>query len=436
MNSASNSQTNLKVVKTETKSNGESIQLVRPYAVSAKSTAEIVGDLVSNFSYRTMPVKASETELNAVQQAFGSSLASELIKTYDGSHLVSDSQQDLIGERYLAEQIKLIEQQQKDSSVLNKWSHLLYEGEKYDKSSLNNNLTTVTETTDNAVASQSNASINKESFMPSQLFIEKQAEVLKKSDDSFLNEIIEQVKAEKNLNIEQEQSLKDALENIKIDTEIHLERVQEEEEERSRAEAEARVQSERFETKFVEEEQQSILTQATNTTAKYMPEILKKSSSQQNAYIRRSESQQNANINNIKRSGSQHAQQPFEYLPQLSNSNLNSVSLDAYNSPQFKSMLDQVLKPITVPAEETELPPKWPSPEEITALSEPIYIPAPLPIVIPAPNMLTQTEYKDFSEEIAKPYVTHYPKSVPSIASDQEHYQNFGIRQLHMDRSG
>ena len=58
--STSTSQSNLKVVSTETKANGESIQLVRPYTVSAKSTAEIVGDLVSNFSYRTMPVKASE----------------------------------------------------------------------------------------------------------------------------------------------------------------------------------------------------------------------------------------------------------------------------------------------------------------------------------------------------------------------------------------
>jgi hypothetical protein len=43
---------------------------------------------------------------------------------------VSDSQQDLIGERYLAEQIRLIQEQQKTTSILDKWSHLLYEGEK------------------------------------------------------------------------------------------------------------------------------------------------------------------------------------------------------------------------------------------------------------------------------------------------------------------
>jgi hypothetical protein len=54
------SKTNLKVVKTETNSKGEEITLVRPYAVSAKSTDEIIGDLVNNFNYKTMPVKASE----------------------------------------------------------------------------------------------------------------------------------------------------------------------------------------------------------------------------------------------------------------------------------------------------------------------------------------------------------------------------------------
>jgi hypothetical protein len=70
-----------------------------------------------------------------VQQAFGSNLAQELIKTYDGSNLTADSQQDLVGDRYLAKQIEIIQHQQKTSSILDKWSHLLYEGEKEDSSS-------------------------------------------------------------------------------------------------------------------------------------------------------------------------------------------------------------------------------------------------------------------------------------------------------------
>lgn len=72
--------------------------------------------------------------MNAVQQAFGSNLAQELIKTYDGSNLTADSQQDLVGDRYLAKQIEIIQHQQKTSSILDKWSHLLYEGEKDESS--------------------------------------------------------------------------------------------------------------------------------------------------------------------------------------------------------------------------------------------------------------------------------------------------------------
>ncbi len=59
-NTPNTSKTNLKVVKTETNSNGEKITLVRPYAVSVKSTEEIIGDLVNNFNYKTTSVKASE----------------------------------------------------------------------------------------------------------------------------------------------------------------------------------------------------------------------------------------------------------------------------------------------------------------------------------------------------------------------------------------
>lgn len=77
--------------------------------------------------------------MNTVQQAFGSNLANELIKTYEGSNLVSDSQQDLVGDKYLAEQIRMIQEQQKTTSILDKWGHLLYEGERDYKSSNANN---------------------------------------------------------------------------------------------------------------------------------------------------------------------------------------------------------------------------------------------------------------------------------------------------------
>jgi hypothetical protein len=155
--------------------------------------------------------------LNAVQQAFGSSLADELIKTYDGSHLVSDSQQDLIGERYLAEQIKLIEEQQKNSSVLNKWGHLLYEGDGPKLKSGSNVLTTVTEVTSQNTSTVQRAPSVSQTVLSNQNTIETQATNIDngKSDESILNEIIGQVKREQD-RLYREQALKEEMDKIRV----------------------------------------------------------------------------------------------------------------------------------------------------------------------------------------------------------------------------
>ena len=68
----------------------------------------------------------SREDMKTVNQAFPH-LANQIIRT--GGHLVSDNRQDLIGEKYLTEQIRLVQEQQKKSSFLDKWGHLLYEGE-------------------------------------------------------------------------------------------------------------------------------------------------------------------------------------------------------------------------------------------------------------------------------------------------------------------
>lgn len=59
-------------------------------------------------------------------------------------------------------------------------------------------------------------------------------------------------------------------------------------------------------------------------------------------------------------------QQPQPFLPQLSSNNLKSVTLEAYNSPQFKAMLEQLSKPISVPPEQINYPPEWPSQDKIS----------------------------------------------------------------------
>jgi hypothetical protein len=62
------------------------------------------------------------------------------------------------------------------------------------------------------------------------------------------------------------------------------------------------------------------------------------------------------------------AEQPDDYLPRLSNSNINSVDLDAYNTPQFKALLEQLSKPINIPPEQVNYPPEWPSQDKISKI--------------------------------------------------------------------
>jgi hypothetical protein len=66
--------------------------------------------------------------LNALATAFPK-VAGKILHSYDGSTLIADSQQDLIGDKYLAEQIKQINEDNRNKSILDKWSHLLYKGE-------------------------------------------------------------------------------------------------------------------------------------------------------------------------------------------------------------------------------------------------------------------------------------------------------------------
>ncbi len=71
---------------------------------------------------------------------------------------------------------------------------------------------------------------------------------------------------------------------------------------------------------------------------------------------------------NLARSRSHTAQQPQPFLPPLSSSNLNAVQLDAYDSPQFKAMLEQLLKPLNLPPEQINYPADWPSQDKIRKL--------------------------------------------------------------------
>ena len=119
---------------------------------------------------------------------------------------------------------------------------------------------------------------------------------------------------------------------------------QQQERAQAAAKAQAEVRLEAAKARLQEEDRQSMLN------AKDEPPQYKHSTSQHSR---------------LKHSSSQNVQQPQDYLPQLSSSNLNSVTLDAYDSPQFKAMLDQLLKPINMPPEQINYPADWPSQDKI-----------------------------------------------------------------------
>ena len=52
----------------------------------------------------------------------------KIIDTYDGSNIVTDTNQSLIGEEYYSKQIAEIKEGNK-TSFLKKWDHLLYQGD-------------------------------------------------------------------------------------------------------------------------------------------------------------------------------------------------------------------------------------------------------------------------------------------------------------------
>lgn len=52
----------------------------------------------------------------------------KIIETYEGSNIMSDNNQELIGEKYYSKQIADIKQKNK-TSFLEKWDHLLYQGD-------------------------------------------------------------------------------------------------------------------------------------------------------------------------------------------------------------------------------------------------------------------------------------------------------------------
>jgi hypothetical protein len=368
-------------------------------------------------------LKTFSNELNAVQQAFGSNLAKELIKTYDGSNLVSDSQQDLIGERYLAEQIRLIQEQQKTTSILDKWSHLLYEGEKDYRPSSEQPvppLNVENLRSRNGSASQFSL-IQQQQPVASQIRLSQSGNLATSSSNQrlltqvlsgvhshsqsglnsrTLSEIriqeghvhepaineyrlqsqplvqarsMEQIRAasEASRVTEQTHDYQAQLQaqvqaQIQATLQAYVAEQQREAEEREAALRETDHQHQQHQISEAEQLMQYEIvkpydekpfdtqTNLTQDSSNYMQ------SDRRSADLRASTA--------LTEDSRKTADQPEDYLPGLSDSNLNSVDLDAYNTPQFRALLEQLSKPINIPPEQVNYPPEWPSQDKISKI--------------------------------------------------------------------
>lgn len=357
-----------------------------------------------------------------MHQAFGQNLAKELIKTYDGSNLISDSQQDLIGERYLAEQIRLIQEQQRTTSILDKWSHLLYEGENEYKIPHENQKTlheirTVSKggsSSHFSTSHQHNKSLleNVSNSFQSRL-LEGETISSLNSNQRFLTQIIDATKSGIALYSNgQSQSGIISDFNNQFSTEIQSRTLSEEKQQEPQYEYEKQLR-EITQLRAIEEarqlvnamssknshlknnidqnnllteydqhsiyqpsaDQQSIYEQAVGQHAKYQP-ITNYDESNHSTENNLQEESVREDIVNPKTSthSFKYSTNKFNLagpnLSQITSSKINKLRIEDYNTPQFKSMLDQILKPIFLPPEHLNCSTDWPSQDKIGKINE------------------------------------------------------------------
>lgn len=295
------------------------------------------------------------------------------MQTYDGSAVQADTQQDLIGEKYLSEQIKRIQETKK--SVIDRYAHLLYEGDA--NSSVNGskpaNDTSITYsnsfTTNVQPIQQQEFSLSQTKLQPApssknitpsasgQL---RQSSSTQASLQEQLRRLAEQEQREREQQerihqqlLEQEKALQEAIRQEQA-------RIEQERLRQQRAEQEQFRQQE-----IIRQEMEALLLQQQQAQAAAAAAMASASQTQLN----KASSQvlaQDAAINQSSSFINQQRQQSNANIPNAqSSSHLKSVTIDAYNDPQFKAMLDQITKPLNVPIENIELQGTWPSADQI-----------------------------------------------------------------------
>ena len=345
--------------------------------------------------------------------------------------MISDSQQDLIGERYLAEQIRLIQEQQKTTSILDKWSHLLYEGENEYKSTseqqvpileshqnpedvtnshysilhqnLHQHLQTGSSSPNSRLSQAGLLTSNSNQRFLAHMINTAQSGLISHTNGQLQSGLISDSNAQFQSGLQSRTLSQVKLQDSQIDYEMQLRELAQLraiEEARQLANAVSSTNS-RFQSKFnshesTEADQQSIYQQANDQHSVYQQSvdqsIYEHSVGQNEDYQTmkhydelnfvsnnatndlNDESLQHDLISNQKESdhSSKNSkskiskEQSYSYLPQLSNSQIHPVSIEDYNTPQFKAMLDQLLKPIVLPPEHVNYPADWPSQDKIS----------------------------------------------------------------------
>ena len=253
--------------------------------------------------------------------------------------MVSDSQQDLIGERYLAEQIKRIQEQQKTSSILDKWGHLLYEGEgEYHHVPSQN----VQYSYPTSIGSNSQYNVSVQPQQDSYYYQPQQQPSYHISTDAYQP---------------YETRIKDshsAFSNTSYTHQSHNNFSAISQPAQQTAVNESRVESHSEYRLSTAESQQAFLPQSEIRLSVHSHEDKKSESGELKSNAEKTTSK------------TESVQQPKDYLPSLTSENINSITIDAYNSPEFKAMLEQLTKPINVPPELVECPPEWPCQDKIS----------------------------------------------------------------------
>jgi hypothetical protein len=303
--------------------------------------------------------------LGFVQQAFGANLTTELLNSYDGSSIITDNKQDLVGEQYLAKQIKSIEEDQKKRSIIDRYAYLLYEGEKCDAPAY-------------IGASQFHQSQSSSSFKPIQVehsasntrfdFEEKyqqnvdqyvaaaQSEQARRELEQLESERLEaeRLEAERiKLELEQQEILKlhQAIQEQMRQEALELALVQEEAERQKQIEQEKIIMEQiRLDELLNEQKSQEKFDDEVHFQQAQEQEEFEKSMSSSSVYA-------NADI----------ALNGLSPNIDLLSPDLKQITLDAHNDPQFKAMLELLMKPFNMPVEKIEQNAEWPSQDKIGA---------------------------------------------------------------------